>query len=129
MNKEKRVKHLKEVELLRKSLERNVTLLSMEDWNLKVSYAPEETPEDTNTLAEIDVEAPNKSAKIKFYTMEDYDKVMFHELLHCQVGMLTKLYNTALDSYNEIIKDLIQKNEEVLIEKLQWVMGVGQRKK
>jgi len=100
---------------LQKITQKLLKRLNMSDWFIRLAYCPKE---DCEIQAEVEkLFAFHKSAKIICYTSkeEEWEEILFHELMHCKLGIITKNYDEALEKMSEIIQNLIQNSEETLV--------------
>ena len=112
---------------IRKVLEELLKRLNMEDWDIKLAYEPNKDKEDCAEVAEL--YAHYKSAKIICIQEKSstWEEILFHELMHCKLGTLTKNYTEALDKMMELVQNIITNGEEQVVEDLTKCFHEGKK--
>ena len=108
---------------LMKILMKNAKVLSMSDWELKLTYNPKS---DNDVIMDVETDkAEYKVAKITVYKLKkdkELDDCFIHELLHLKTATLLKHYTQIIDSQSDLLKDLASLHEERLMEDLTGVI-------
>lgn len=91
-----------------------VDRLDMHDWSINLIYAPDEY---NNKAAEVTF-GVNKEADLTVYQFRpDYIlDDMYHELLHCKIGLLSLGYLRVINKQQETIVSLMSDLEETIVD-------------
>jgi hypothetical protein len=112
---------------LNKVVSELVDELDMKDWKVDVKYAPR--PEETS-VAEVSYNVHKEADITVFeYRPEYVRNDLRHELLHCKVGLISKMYDKVIDAQRDLIDDLKQKYEELVVDDLERLISRYNRRK